>query len=152
MQVPVTVSVQLVCQTRTGLAGVIVSLSIRAGRKNAYSVLFPKTSESGMALLTNQDIVEQFAHHHELALMDYDGSLDTASSIVIASLFDPRGLMNNREVALASPLVGSELGRWASSQERFDYFVSCQNRQFTATPQEVDLEANPSFEFAIVLR
>lgn len=142
MRVPENVRVRVVCGDATDLSGLIVGLTVRAGRKNPYLIYFPKTDSAGVASLTRNDIVGQFHDHWEASLMDHDGTLETADPLVGVSLHDPLWLRENREAALAWPLLPHERTKWRSRQEQYRYRTSARNSRFVATPLEVDLEGS----------
>jgi len=141
--------VRLVCDDPLDLSGVIVVLTLSAGRKNPYHILFPKTDTSGEACLERTDLVGQFSDHAATFLMDYDGSLETAGPIVDVSLFDPDGLLAHGEEALAWPLAPHESTRWSSRAEQYAYRVSCRNPLFVGGRRSVDLERSDVIELAV---
>src|SRR5262245_32136036 len=115
-------------------------LKVRSGRKNSYSIRFPKTNASGKAEIIREDFVGQFTDHWDFALMDYDGTIESASPVVEASLFDACASVEHRIEILAWPLLKHERTKRSSRQEEFEYRVSCRNAQFVARPVTVDLE------------
>jgi len=140
MRVPDRILLRLISPTPTPLGEVIVQLEVHAGRKNPYFVLFPKTDASGEAILTRDDLVGQFSDHWEMALMDYDGNLETAGPVVQASLFDPTWSLENRALALAWPLLKHEKTKWTSREQEFEHRITCRNLHFSAKPVAVNLD------------
>src|SRR5690348_3597606 len=112
MKVPDTIQVQVRSPVDSDLSGLIVQMKVRAGRKNPYFILFPKTDVSGRATLDRAGFLGQFTDHWEAGLMDYDGGVEDASTTVEASLFDPTWLRENRGIAMAWPLLTHESTHW----------------------------------------
>jgi hypothetical protein len=106
-------------------------MQISAGYKNPYSIFFPKTDARGHTPLTAKDIEMQFTDHWEMALMDYNGSLEDANELVTIHLWDPRPLREDPEQVLAWPLFSYEQTRWQSRREWYDYMTSYRNDEFT---------------------
>jgi hypothetical protein len=73
----------------------------------------------------------QFTDHWEMALMDYNGSLEDANELVTIHLWDPRSFREHPRNALVWELFSYERTRWNSRREWFDYMASCRNDQFT---------------------
>jgi len=149
MKVPDVVRVQVRSAEPTDLSGLIVHMKVRAGRKNPYFILFPKTDASGRATMTRTDFIGQFTDHWESGLMDYDGRIEDASSTVEVSLFDATWSRENRHLAMAWPLLTHESSRWTSREQEYQYRVSCRNHLFSVRPQSVDLVTSPSFQLEV---
>src|SRR5690348_6657924 len=84
--------ISVVVRDVTALApveGVEVLMAVQAGRKNPHRILFPKTDARGVATLKREEVVRQFEAHASDAPMDYDGTLDSASSVVRLTLLRP---------------------------------------------------------------
>lgn len=149
MKTPFTVSVQLTSSPGVVLGDLIVRMSVRAGRKNPYSILFPKSDADGLAVLDDLEVAGQIADHNEYALMDYDGSMASADPVVGVELFDPTWLQQHKEVAIAAPLRPNEAKHWRSAAARYQYLLSCRNRQFRSDQVEVDIAAVPHFRLPV---
>ncbi len=132
------------------LGDIIVQLEVHAGRKNPYHVLFPKSDASGEAVLTRDDFVGQLNDHWEMALLDYDGNLETAEPVVSGSLFDPTRATENRAMALAMPLLEYERIKWASREQEYEHRIGCRNLIFSAKAVAVNLEHIPIVELQLV--
>jgi len=140
--------VQLMCDSVSDLSGIIVELTVTTGLKNPYHIYFPKTDSRGIATLTSDDFVGQFTDHWEAGLMDHSGTIDTAESTVRVGLYDPSWSVDNRDAALAWPLLKHERTKWSSRDEEYRYRTSSRNSEFSASPITIDLEKRSS----IVLR
>src|SRR5438034_6382105 len=70
------------CADADDLSGIIFRMQITAGYKNPYSIFFPKTDASGQTRLNAKEIDMQFTDHWDMALMDYNGSLEEAKGLV----------------------------------------------------------------------
>jgi hypothetical protein len=57
MKIPEEAKVRVVCDVEQDLSGVIVELTVSTGKKNPYSIYFPKTDRSGVAILTRDDFI-----------------------------------------------------------------------------------------------
>ena len=106
-------------------------MQITAGYKNPYSIFFPRTDERGHSRLTAKEIEMQFTDHWDMALMDYNGSLEDANELVTIHLWDPCSLREDSEQVFAWSLFSYEKTRWKSRREWFDYMASCRNDEFT---------------------
>jgi len=140
MKIPECIRVQVQCEGEADLSNLIVELTVRAGRKNPYQIYFPKTDHSGVATVTRDDFVGQFEDHWEGGMMDYDGTPETADSVVRVGLYDPTWSRDNVDAALAWPLLNHESTKWLSREEQYHYRTSTRNTEFVVTPIEVDLE------------
>ena len=149
MKIPELIVTQLRCSEQVDLGDVIIQILVRAGRKNPYRILFPKTDRSGRTELSRADFVGQFRDHWQEGLMDYDGSPETADPVVEVSLFDPSWLLQNRRLALAWPLLKHERTKWSSRKEEYKYRISCRNEQFSGTIISVNLETTCTFEYHV---
>ena len=149
MLVPEKIVVRIKSNSAVPVADLIVHLRVQAGTKNPYFILFPKTNAHGTAELTRDDFVGQFKDHWESGLMDYNGSLESASPQVEAALFDPTWSIENRRLAMAWPLLAHERTKWSSRQEEYEYRVSSRNLAFSLTPTIVDLEGTPTIDLIV---
>jgi hypothetical protein len=130
----------------------IFSMLISTGRKNPYSIYFPKTDAHGRAFLSARAVRGQFEDHWAEALMDHSGTLDEARQDVTFVLFDPKRLRENIVLASASPLLPYEKTVWASRAQRIDYLLSCRNELYrfeetiVAMPRDglVELQVSPA--------
>jgi hypothetical protein len=131
MTLPTQIELRARCAQADDLSGIIFRMQITAGYKNPYSIFFPKTDSGGHTRLTAKEMEMQFTDHWDMALMDYNGSLQDANEVVTIHLWDPRPLRGDPEQALAWPLFSYETTRWTSRREWFDYLASCRNEEFT---------------------
>ena len=139
MKVPEKIYIQLSCDKKVDLSGIILDIKITAGRKNPYYVTTPKTDKAGKSILTNEDLKGQFEDFWERALMDYDGNLEVAEPIVEVSLWDPTWYRENKGSHFAWDLLKGEKKKWKSREEEYNYKISCRNDEFEADPIRVNL-------------
>jgi len=130
----------------------IVELTVRAGRKNPCHICFPKTDGAGSARITRDDFIGRFEDHWEAGLMDYDGSVVSASPVVLVTLFDDVRMRADERLVLAWPLLKHEAKKWKSRREAFDYFASCSNAQLRAASRSVDLHASSTIHFPVATK
>ena len=129
MQIASRLELEVTSNDAAPLADLIVGMRVTSGTKNPYHIYFPKTDPAGRSLLDRAAIVGQFKDHWEQGLMDFNGTLESASQTVTLFLFnagDPHAFLAN---ALAWPLLKHEQTVWASRQDWADYFLSCHNNQ-----------------------
>jgi hypothetical protein len=131
MTLPPQIELRARCAEADDLFGIIFRMQMTAGYKNSYSIFFRKTDERGHTRLTAKEIEMQFTDHWDMALMDYNGSLEDANELVTIHLWDPRPLREDSEQVLAWPLFSYEKTHWKSRREWFDYMASCRNDEFT---------------------
>jgi len=139
MNLPEIIELKIVSGDANDLSNLIVTMKIKSGRKNPYYIRFPKTDEGGSTSLVKNDLIGQFKDHWEEAVMDYDGTLETAKPVVEFSLFDSTWLEENKNAALSWPLLKHEKEKWQSRQELYDYLTSSNNRKFNCEPVNFDL-------------
>jgi len=149
MDLPEKIDLKLKLDDAVDLSDVIVEMKVQAGRKNPYYIRFPKTDEYGRTSLTKKDFIGQFKDHWDEALMDYDGTPESANPIVEISLFDSKWLEENKETALSWPLLKHEKLIWNSRQELYDYLISNSNRKFHCDTVSVDLQRASQIELVI---
>ncbi len=130
MTLPLQIELRARCAEADDLSGIIFEMPITAGSKNPYTVTFPKTDSAGHTKLTGEEISGQFTDHWDMALMDYNGSIEEANDIVTIRLFDPAPLRERYEQLLSWPLFTYESTHWHSRREWLDYMASCRNDQF----------------------
>lgn len=140
MKIPERMTVHVVRTDDADLSGIIVELTVTAGRKNPYRIYFPKTDSSGVAVLMRDDFIGQFTDHWEAGLMDHNGTPESADSTVRVGIYDPSWSMENRDAALAWPLLSHERTKWSSRDEQYRYRTSSRNPEFLVSPIMVDLE------------
>jgi hypothetical protein len=131
MTLPPQIELKARCAETDDVSGIIFRIQITAGYKNPYSIYFPKTDLCGHTWLTAKDVETHFTDHWDMALMDYNGSLEDANEVVTIHLWDPRPLREHSEGMLAWPLFAYEKTRWDSRNDWFDYMASCRNHEFT---------------------
>jgi hypothetical protein len=73
----------------------------------------------------------QFTDHWDMALMDYNGSLEDANELVTIHLWNAAPLREGYDELLAWPLFSYQKTRWKSRREWLDYMASCRNHEFT---------------------
>jgi hypothetical protein len=152
MKLPDKIYLQIECKKETDLVDLIVQLKVRSGRKNPYYIFFPKTDENGKSILSNDDFIGQFEDHFESGLMDYDGSVETARPEVEVSLFDPTWLLNNKNLAMAWPLLKNEKPKWRSRWEQYSYMISCVNLKYKLKPFTLNIEESKYIKAKIELK
>lgn len=74
-----------------------------------------------------------------MALMDFDGTLESADPNVEILLMSTTWLKENRDLALAWPLFKHEKKHWDTRQSKYEYTISNRNSEFTCAPLKVDL-------------
>jgi len=121
------------------LAGLIFTMCVTAGSKNPYFIMFPKTSADGTTHITEQDFRGQFKDHGDTFIMDYNGSVETASDVVTFKLYDQRLMEKGREQIARWPLSKYERTVWKSRKEFIEYLLSGRNREFDFEEQYVRL-------------
>jgi hypothetical protein len=131
MTLPPQIELRARCAEADDLSGIIFRMQITAGYKNPYSICFPKTNEGGHTQLTAKEIEMQFTDHWDMALMDYNGSIEEANELVTIHLWDPRPFREHPDDVLAWPLLAYERTRWNSRRDWFGYMASCRNDEFT---------------------
>jgi hypothetical protein len=131
MTLPPQIELRAKCVDTDDLSGIIFRMQITAGYKNPYSIFFPKTDSRGHTRLAAREIEMQFTDHWNIALMDYDGSLEDANELVTIHLWDPRSFREHSDEILGWPLSSWQKTRWQSPTEWFDYMASCRNDAFT---------------------
>ena len=149
MELPRVLRLRVHAPSETDLSGLIVQLTVQAGRKNPYRIRFPLTNESGQSELTRDDFIGQFKDHWEEGLMDYDGSINTASPVVEVSLYDPTWSIENRELEMAWPLLKHERTKWFSREQEYLDRVSCRNSTFTADQILINLEHTSDVDLVV---
>ena len=131
MTLPPQIELRARCAEADDLSGIIFEMQISAGSKNPYTITFPKTDSAGHTKIRGEEISGQFTDHWDMALMDYNGSIEEANDIVTIRLFDPAPLREGYEQLLSWPLLAHESTRWHSRREWLDYMASCRNDEFT---------------------
>jgi hypothetical protein len=131
MKLPPQIELRAKCSEAADLSDIIFEMQVTAGSKNPYRILFPKTARDGRTQLSAADVRGQFTDHSEMALMDYNGSLDDAVEVVTLRLFDPASVREHYDQLLAWPLFTHEKTRWQSRRQFLDDLLSCRNDQFT---------------------
>jgi hypothetical protein len=131
MTLPRQIELRARCVEADDLSGIVFRMQITAGYKNPYSIFFLKTDASGHTRLTAKEIEMPFTDHWDMALVDYNGSLEEANELVTIHLWNPREFREHAESILAWPLLSYEKTRWTTRREWFDYMASCRNDRFT---------------------
>lgn len=135
MNVPSVFSLRVECPQGGDLGGLIFLMGVTAGTKNGYHIMFPKTAADGTAQITAQDFRAQFKDHGDMFIMDYNGSVETASDIVTFELYD-QGLMERGQSQISRwPLSKHERTLWKSRKQFIEYLLSARNREFDCDRQ-----------------
>ena len=144
MRVPETISIQLQCQDAVDLSGIICEIEIAAGSKNLYYIVFPKTDQNGRSSLSADDVKGQFEDHWEQGLMDYNGTLDSASPMVAVRLHNRKQAASAEKTLRAWPLLKGQISKWRSRAEQVDYLLSSRNDLFHMRLIYWNLEKEPA--------
>jgi hypothetical protein len=144
MELPDKILLQAKSKGQADLSGLIFAIQVQAGTKNSYSILFPKTDVNGLAALNAEDFRHQFNDHHELAMMDYDGSVESACQTVEINLLNVQRMAESG--VLAWPWTQYERKSWKSKKEKADYFLSSANEEFFFFPLTVRIESGRTIE------
>ena len=86
MKLPEKIDIQVVCDDESDLGNIIVQMTVRAGTKNPFLIYFPKTNKEGKTSITAIDFKDQVDFQYTMGLMDYNGSIETASQVVSIDL------------------------------------------------------------------
>jgi hypothetical protein len=130
MTLPPQIELRARCAKADDLSGIIFRANHRRLQKPIWYLL-PEDRRAWSHQLTAKEIEMQFTDHWEMALMDYNGSLEDANELVTIHLWDPRSFREHPRNALVWELFSYERTRWNSRREWFDYMASCRNDQFT---------------------
>lgn len=133
------IKIKLFNENKLILENIIIQMKVISGTKNPYYIHFPKTDLNGISILTKKDFIGQFEDHYEIGLMDYNGTIESANSIVEISLFDPTWMIDNKFNSLAWPLLKNEKLQWNSRDEKYKYMTSSNNLNFYIDPVSIDL-------------
>jgi len=149
MKLPSQIDIQVVCNDEKNLGDIIVRMIVRSGSKNPFQVYFPKTNKEGRTSITASEFRDQFDSHYEIGLMDYNGSIETASQVAAFDLQYQDKLYPSLEIARKRPLLGYERLKWQTSGEMIAYFLSCRNSEFFTEPQSVEIHLNEVIQLVI---
>ena len=149
MNIPENIFAEISCENCDDLSNVIIQLKVKAGRKNPFYITFPKTDASGKTSINRNDFIGQFRDHWEMGLMDYDGTPETANPIVEVSLFDPTWLTENKELAMAWPLLKYEETKWSNRKQKYEYMTMCENLKYYSQSMEIDLSKTDKIKFRV---
>ena len=127
MKMPMQLSLAVHDRSGRPAAGLLISMRITTGQRNAYSILFPKTDETGATKLTAEQIRGQFEDCTSEDLMGHFGQLSDASQLVVLSLFDVKVLRENLSAAREWPLMPYEATKWVSRDAKLKYLLSASN-------------------------
>ena len=150
MIIPDLIEINIQCKHYSELQDIIIQMVIFSGTKNHYTICFPKTDSFGNSKLYKSDIIGQFEDHYESGIMDYNGTIESASSVVAISLFDDTFFKNNKPLVLAWPLLHNEKRTWQSRKDYYDYLVMNRNSYFNGQVLNVDLHS-PNTESNFVI-
>ena len=152
MELPSKIDIQVVCDGEINLGDVIVRMTVRAGTKNPFLIEFPKTNKEGKTSITAIEFKDQVDFQSAMGVMDYNGSIETASQVVSIDLdlrYKDELLVKFLEISRKGYLDGYERLKWASSDEKISYYLSCRNGKFYTKPQSVEIRPNEIIQFAI---
>lgn len=135
MTLPPIIELRVSSPVGGDLSGLIFQLRVTSGTKNSYDIHFPKTAADGTAQITAEDFRGQFTDHHEMGLMDYNGSIESAADTVCIELFDVQRMLAQQESLSLWPLLPHERQIWRSRREFMEYFLSSRNREFCFSEQ-----------------
>jgi hypothetical protein len=141
MKIYEKIELQIKCKGQKDLSDILVGLKIKAGTKNTYLVLFPKTDRYGRAELIKEDLVGQFDDHIEMGLMDYNGTLENAENEVEVSLLDITKIRENKGSLLAWPLRSHEKKKWKTREEEFLYKLTSPNEKYLQSKLLINLKS-----------
>jgi hypothetical protein len=130
MTLPSVITLNVSSPDGGDLSGLIFQLRVTSGTKNLYYIYFKKTSADGTTCLTSEDFRGQFNDHVDMFIMDYNGSIESASNLVGVNLFDPTAMSNNRQELSRWPLSKHERAVWDSKKAKIDYFLSSRNKDY----------------------
>ena len=150
MNLPDKIQIKLTNNDNLHIDNIIIEAKVKSGSKNHYFIHFPKTNIDGISTLTKSDFIGQFEDHLETGLMDYNGTIEKAISIVEISLYDPTPSLKNK--SLVWPLLKNEKNKWNTREEEYNYRTSCSNLEFELNPILVDLEKTSYIELNIKKR
>ena len=128
MKIPNIIYISAHCldKDKINLSGIIFQMKITSGTKNPYFIIFPKTNSSGQTSIEKSDLLGQFLDHWEIGLMDYNGSIEQADSVVEFSMVSHRFPSNLKDW----PLLKHESTKWSSRKEMIDFYANSQNNNF----------------------
>jgi hypothetical protein len=149
MKLPDKITVAAKRSDGTPVCRVIVTLEVRSGTKNPYFIDFPMTDDAGFASISSADFRGQYEDHWEQGVMDYNGRIEDASSLIVVSLFDTRHLRANRRLAAAWPLLKNEIGKWTDRNQKVDYYLGSENERWALQPFSHDLDASDHIEISL---
>ncbi len=95
MELPQRLIFKLYAMVRINLGDVIVRMTVRAGTKNPFLIEFPKTNKEGKTSITAIEFKEQVDFQSAMGVMDYNGSIETASQVVSIDLNLHRELLKD---------------------------------------------------------
>jgi hypothetical protein len=131
----------------TPISGIIPSVKLYSGTKNPYFIIFNKTDELGVTKLSYDEIYGQFLDHHEVGLMDYNGSIDKIISASI-NILDLSDFKKNLRSINAWPLLKHEKTNWDDRKKKSNYILSSNNELYKMNDCIVD-KINFNFEYTI---
>ena len=147
MQLPSLLSLTVHdCRGRP-VAGLIIAMRITTGQRNPYSILFPKTDETGATKLTAEEVQGRFEDCISEDLMGHFGTLSDASQTVVLSLLEINQLRENLSVLRNWPLMPYEATNWLSREAKLRYLLSARNSSYAC--QEVSLTLSPRGEIQL---
>lgn len=149
MKLPQQIDIQVMYDNDRNLEDIIVRMIVHSGTKNPFYIYFPKTNNEGKTSLTADEFKDQFESHYEIGLMDYNGSIETASQVVDLDLHYQDKLYPSLEVARKRGLLGYERLKWKSSDEMIAYFISCRNSKFSTESQSVEIRPNEIIQIMV---
>lgn len=149
MIVPDRIVAHVRCEDGGDPSDLVLQLTVQSGHRNPYRILMPRSELSGRTELSRDDFVGQFKDHWEAAIMDHNGTPESAEPVVTVTLFDQMQFLASEELLLAWPLFTHERKRWRSREQWFGYYASCRNREFVGTRASADLGNSPEFVYVV---
>ena len=149
MELPSRIDIQVVCDGESNLGDIIVRMTVRAGTKNPFLIEFPKTNKEGKTSITAVEFKDQVDFQSAMGVMDYNGSIETASQVVSIDLDSRYKDELFLEISRKGYLNGHERLKWAYSDEKISYYLSCTNGKFYTKPQSVEIRPNEFIQFTI---
>ena len=152
MNLPPHIHLQVTSASAITLEDIIVQMTVTAGAKNPFHILIPKTASDGSSSISAKDFTSQFSDHYVTGLMDYDGSIASASPVVSITLFDPSVLVASLDLVKAWPLLPHERTKWRSREEVIKYLLSSRNPKFDAQPETVVIAEGTTIYYNVTPR
>jgi hypothetical protein len=149
MILPLIFNLKVDCPQGGNLSGLLFMMRVTSGSKNPYHIYFPKTSDDGRSQLTAESFRGQFKDHGETFIMDFNGSVESASDVVVFELYDSRLMKEDKGKVSRWPLSKYEKTVWHSRKEFMDYFISCSNPEFEFEKQSIRIPVDGAISLTV---